>query len=135
MKLYLKKLYKLTKLNKLSELNLNRLIYVFGGLALILIAVFLFWWNKETIISVDNPGQAKEEIREAKSSIAGISCDNYDRRPFAVMLAGDREARPLSSLSQADMVFEMPVAPTGITRFMAVYQCNEPNEIGSIRSI
>ena len=50
------------------------------------------------------------------------------------MLAGDLEARPLSGIGQADMVFEMPVAPNGITRFMAVFQCETPNEIGSVRS-
>jgi hypothetical protein len=50
------------------------------------------------------------------------------------MLSSDSEARPLSGLSAADLVFEMPVTPNGITRLMAVYQCHEPKEIGSIRS-
>ena len=50
------------------------------------------------------------------------------------MLASDSEARPLSGIGQADMVFEMPVTPNGITRMMAVYQCGQPREVGSIRS-
>lgn len=68
------------------------------------------------------------------SSITGSECERAGERPIAVMLAGDLETRPLSGLSQADMVFEMPVAPNGITRLMAVYQCEEPEEIGSVRS-
>lgn len=50
------------------------------------------------------------------------------------MLASDPIARPLSGIGQADLVIEMPVTPNGVTRLMAVYQCQEPQEIGSIRS-
>ena len=50
------------------------------------------------------------------------------------MISSDLEARPLSGLADADMVFEMPVTPNGITRLMAVFQCTDPREIGSIRS-
>jgi hypothetical protein len=69
-----------------------------------------------------------------QSTLAGIVCQEYDRRPIAIMLATDPEARPLVGISNAEMVFEMPVTPGGVTRIMAVYQCNEPEEIGSIRS-
>jgi hypothetical protein len=50
------------------------------------------------------------------------------------MLASDPEARPLSGIASADMVFEMPVTPNGITRMMGVFRCSQPSEIGSIRS-
>lgn len=69
-----------------------------------------------------------------KSPISGIACDNATQRPVAVMLSSDAEARPLSAVSAADMVFEMPVVEGGITRLMAVYLCNAPSEIGSVRS-
>lgn len=69
-----------------------------------------------------------------KSTLAGISCDNYNSRPFAVMISSDKEARPLSGISEADWVFEMPVVDIGFTRMMAVYQCGRPPEIGSVRS-
>ena len=74
----------------------------------------------------------KDEV--LKSPITGLDCPSADVRPIAVMLASDPEARPLSGISQADMVFEMPVDPTGITRFMAVFQCEKPKEICSVRS-
>jgi hypothetical protein len=100
---------------------------VIAGLFVI---AFLFWFNGEDIEIIGGG-----EVGDGKaSSIAGLNCDNYMRRPVSVMLASDIEARPLSGISQADMVFEMPVAPNGITRLMAVYQCESPKEIGSVRS-
>jgi hypothetical protein len=61
-------------------------------------------------------------------------CTNAARRPMAVMLSGDAIARPLSGIQEADMVFEMPVITGSITRFMAVFICRDPIEIGSVRS-
>lgn len=92
-----------------------------------MILIFLTWFYKRDI-TVSNKSEDK------KSVITGLACSNSSRRPVAVMIAGDREARPLSAISQADLVIEMLAAPNGITRFMAVYQCAEPIEIGSVRS-
>lgn len=66
--------------------------------------------------------------------LTGQRCAHGNRRPLAVMLAADAVARPLSGISQADIVVEMPVLTGGITRYMAVFSCGEPAEIGSIRS-
>src|SRR6185369_2840189 len=69
-------------------------------------------------------------------AISGVSCENWNRRPVAVMQPVDAQARPVAGFSQADMVFEMPNPAQGIfvTRLMGVYQCGNPEEIGSIRS-
>lgn len=64
----------------------------------------------------------------------GKACPNAPSRPFAVMLSGDAEARPLSGIADADMVIEIPVIVNDITRYAAFYQCGQPKEIGSIRS-
>lgn len=69
-----------------------------------------------------------------KSPLSGLVCENANRRPFAVMLSADQEARPLSGISQADLVFEMPVVEGGVTRLMAVFVCESPSVIGSVRS-
>ncbi|MFA6602265.1 MAG: DUF3048 domain-containing protein [Candidatus Shapirobacteria bacterium] len=45
-----------------------------------------------------------------------------ERRPLAVMIENHADARPLSGLSMADVVYEA-IAEGGITRFMAVYYC------------
>ena len=69
-----------------------------------------------------------------KSVISGLACENYNRRPIAVILAEDSVARPLSGISKADLVIEMSVITGGITRMMAIFQCGNPGEIGSLRS-
>lgn len=74
------------------------------------------------------------EEPEILGALSGKACPGATQRPVAVMLAGDREARPLSGLQAADMVIEMPVIVNSITRYMALYQCGEPAEIGSVRS-
>ena len=114
------------------KLNLNKLLIITGATVLILIVIFIVWWNKEIIINNGISIINKDEA--PKSSITGLDCPNADIRSITVMLASDPEARPISGVSQADMVFEMPVDPTGITRFMAVFQCEKPKEIGSVRS-
>ena len=83
--------------------------------------------NEEDLIKDEN-------IAEYKSPLSGIECENYNRRPVAVMLSGDAITRPLSGLSQADMIFEMPVITGSVTRVMAVFVCENPWEIGSVRS-
>jgi hypothetical protein len=91
---------------------------------------FFVWWNNDTVVvNDDNP-----VVSGNVGSITGLECDGHDRRPIAVMFASDPVARPLYGLSKADIVFEMPVTPDGVTRMMAVFQCEYPDEMGSIRS-
>lgn len=114
------------------KINLNKILILTGAITLIFVISFFVWWNKEIVISNGVSIINKNEL--PKSSITGLDCYSADVRPIAVMLASDPEARPLSGISQADIVFEMPVDPTGVTRFMAVFQCEKPKEIGSVRS-
>ncbi|MBI2462916.1 MAG: DUF3048 domain-containing protein [Candidatus Spechtbacteria bacterium] len=60
--------------------------------------------------------------------------ESAGRRPFAVMMAEDQVARPLSGIGLADVVIEMPVITNGINRMMALFQCSLSSEIGSVRS-
>jgi hypothetical protein len=75
-----------------------------------------------------------EAVNRDTSGLSGMPCDHPNRRPIGVMLAGDPINRPLSGFSTADMVFELPVLVSDVTRLTAVYQCGEPAEIGSVRS-
>lgn len=68
------------------------------------------------------------------SPISGLPCDNWNRRPIAVMQPGDVPARPDSGFSDADMVIEMPVITATITRLMGIYICGNPDDVGSMRS-
>ncbi|MBI4160468.1 MAG: DUF3048 domain-containing protein, partial [Candidatus Yanofskybacteria bacterium] len=100
---------------------------------LLVALVFILTTFIKNDIEVDNGGKNKND-KPSKSTLAGVECANYDARPTAVMLSSDAEARPLSGIGEADMVFEMPVVENGFTRMMAVYQCNRPEELGSVRS-
>ncbi len=109
----------------------------------------LVLWNildkkdKEETGSDNNNGSVEEEGTGSQailnqgdvSPLSGLPCENYKRRAIGVMQAGDVSTRPLSGLSEADLVFEMPVITASITRLMGVYICNSPKEIGSIRSV
>lgn len=91
--------------------------------------------NDENNINVSGETlEPSEEKLENASPLSGVQCDNYKQRPIAVMMAGDAVARPLSGLSEADIVVEMPVITGSVTRLMGVFVCNLPDEVGSIRS-
>lgn len=77
---------------------------------------------------------ATGSVPVAVNPLTGESCPDGDKRPLAVMLSGDTDARPLSGIAQADIVVEMPVLENGITRFMVAFRCQQPKEIGPIRS-
>lgn len=77
----------------------------------------------------------KEEAPTSVSGLSGVACAHPDRRAIGVMLAGDPINRPMSGFSQADMVWELPVLVSNVTRLLAVYQCGEPVDIGSVRSV
>lgn len=55
------------------------------------------------------------------------------RRPLGVMLDNIVEARPQSGISRADIIYEA-VAEGGITRFMAVFLCQDAGDITPVRS-
>ncbi len=54
-------------------------------------------------------------------------------RPLGVMIENHKEARPQSGLSSADVVYEV-VAEGGITRFLAIFYCQDASYIGPVRS-
>jgi len=93
--------------------------------------------NLQKIIIINNEeieDITEEDEEENHSPLSGLPCENFDRRPLGVVLANDPVARPLAGLSEADIVFEMPVITGSITRIIAVYVCNSPEEIGPLRS-
>ncbi len=96
----------------------------------------MFWKLGNRNVEIDNSGNEnkQDENIDEVSPISGEKCENYNRRPIAIMLAEDPITRPLSGIGAADMVIEMPVITGSITRMMAVYQCETPEEIGSVRS-
>ena len=56
-----------------------------------------------------------------------------DNRMVAVMVNNHPKARPQTGLSQADVVIEI-LAEYNITRFMALFQSEQPDVVGPVRS-
>ena len=56
-----------------------------------------------------------------------------DRPALAVKVENLPEARPQAGLNRADIVYEEPVEG-GITRFIVVYQCQNAERVGPVRS-
>lgn len=54
-------------------------------------------------------------------------------RPLGVMIENHEDARPQSGLSSADVIYEA-VAEGGITRFLAVFYCQDGGIVGPVRS-
>ncbi|PIR41280.1 MAG: hypothetical protein COV31_02660 [Candidatus Yanofskybacteria bacterium CG10_big_fil_rev_8_21_14_0_10_46_23] len=90
---------------------------------------FSFFSESRFFIKNEDPGP-----REQTGALLGQPCPFVENRPVAVMLASDPVARPLAGVGQADIVLEMPVTPDGVTRMMALFQCQQPERVGSIRS-
>src|SRR5690625_3602307 len=59
--------------------------------------------------------------------------EGADQRPVGVMVNNHKAARPQSGLSQADIVFEL-LAEGSITRFLALFQSEQPEIVGPVRS-
>ncbi|HSX36956.1 MAG TPA: DUF3048 domain-containing protein, partial [Patescibacteria group bacterium] len=69
------------------------------------------------------------------STLTGLPVDpSVNQRPVTgVMIENSIDARPQSGLGQAGVVFEA-VAEGGVTRFLALFQDTQPDNIGPIRS-
>ena len=59
--------------------------------------------------------------------------DEVDRPAVAIKVENAQEAYPLSGLDGAELVYE-ELVEGGVTRFMAMYHCNDSNKIGPVRS-
>ena len=69
------------------------------------------------------------------SRLSGVQVDpSLDARPVtAVVIENSIDARPQAGLKDAGVVFEA-IAEGGITRFLALFQTEQPDHIGPIRS-
>lgn len=104
----------------------------------LLTGLFFTWFYFGRTIDISGLKQAEltDQLEESagRSPLNGLICQNYQQRPLAVVMANDPVTRPLAGLSRADLVFEMPVITGSITRLLAVYLCQAPSELGSLRS-
>lgn len=121
----------------------NKTLMIAGGVLISALVIgvlsYVVWYRlsprDDTVLSGGLPlAEDKDKVPTTISGLSGRTCDHPDRRPIGVMLAGDPINRPISGFAKADMVWELPVLVNDVTRLLAVYQCGEPSEIGSVRS-
>lgn len=97
---------------------------------------------KKTVIVKKPASLSEEESSEPRTEVCPINgrmmtkaqkVKWVTRRPLGVAIENHVDARPQSGLSAADVVYEA-IAEGGITRFLAVYYCQDAPFIGPIRS-
>lgn len=129
MKKYFQKIYMFIKKHKWSVL-LILLALMVGG--------FFIYDSLSATFGLKYPGfmaEKEKEILLVKAPFSGleITDEQSNKRPLAVVIENSPDARPQSGLMEADIVFET-LAEGGITRFLAIFQSQEANEIGPVRS-
>jgi len=85
---------------------------------------------------------SKKEKRKDKIPRASITCPICgrkleqslgERKPVAIKIENDPLARPQSGLDKACLVYE-ELTEGGITRFLAIFLCNNADPVGPVRS-
>lgn len=98
--------------------------------------------SKQDTVAKKTTTAVEEESTEPKTEVCPINGQMMTvaqknkwvtRRPLGVMIENHVEARPQSGVSSADVVYEA-VAEGGITRFLAVFYCQDAPFIGPVRS-
>lgn len=120
--------------------------FVLLGVAILIIVVLvvIFGFRKDKDISLKGGDDVQKvaasyipyNAPENASPITGLACDNYKKRPFAIMYSGSTDARQYwHNLSKADFVLEMPHRPMhNEPRLLGVFQCETPDALGPMRS-
>ncbi|SER64019.1 Protein of unknown function [Gracilibacillus ureilyticus] len=85
--------------------------------------------------AADEPDKPEEKTEpEITAPFTGLPVEEeLTNRMVAVMVNNHPSARPQTSLSKADIVFEI-LAEGNITRFMALYHSEIPDKVGPVRS-
>jgi hypothetical protein len=81
-------------------------------------------------------GNYVPKVTTVASNLTGLQVDSsINQRPVTgIMIENSVDARPQSGLDQAGIVFEA-IAEGGITRFLALFQDNQTDYVGPVRSV
>ncbi len=103
-----------------------------GGLG----AFFLLRDDKPVAQEQKEDPEPEPEPTTVASNLTGLQVDkSVNERPVtAIMIENSLDARPQAGLNAAGVIFEA-IAEGGITRFITLFQDNEPDYIGPVRSV
>lgn len=118
-------------------------IMIIGGVAGLLIAGGFIWWfalrkkpaPPKPVVKQEVKKEAPKPTTEA-ARLSGVQVPiELNKLPVTgVMIENSPDARPQSGLNEAGVVFEA-IAEGGITRFLALFQTEQPVYIGPVRSV
>lgn len=108
-----------------SKIIASVLLLIVGG-----VLTYLILNGKGPVADVPVPGQ------KYYSQLTGqeVSREESNRPILGVIIENSEEARPQTGLDSAGIVFET-VTEGGITRYLALFQENMPDQVGPIRSV
>lgn len=115
---------------KLKKLSKKQKWIIAGVILLLAIAgAYILTRSKEEITEISQPD------KKYYSQLTGVKVEkDVSKRPIlGIMIENSEEARPQTGLDSAGIVFET-VTEGGITRYLALYQENMPEEVGPVRS-
>jgi hypothetical protein len=106
-------------------------IFIIGATYWVINKTFLEESVEPTASFVDN-----HYVAPIYSPLSGVATKQElaDRPVTGIMIENSLDARPQSGLQEAGVIFEA-IAEGGITRFLTLYQENEPSYIGPVRSL
>ncbi len=113
----------------------KKVLYILIGILIPVILAGLFLRQKNSLENkqkTDSQKQAEIILADAINGLK-VSPEIATTRPIAVMVENHPDAWPQSGLASADVVFEA-LAEGGITRFLAIFQTQNPSFIGPVRS-
>jgi hypothetical protein len=103
-------------------------------LVLFVLSVVVFFLSEKINISeIISPTKKEDNKKECMANGVRVNPSYAQRLPLAVMVENHTDARPQVGLDKADIVYE-GLVEGAITRFMAIYQCQEAEKIGPVRS-
>ena len=106
-------------------------------LALIAVALLLVQGcskEKEDVKETPKGQEAADNSEVFHFPLTGLeTAEAPEQRAVAVMVNNHPNARPQSGLDKADIVYEV-LAEGDITRFMAIFESEEPETVGPVRS-
>jgi hypothetical protein len=129
---------------KMPSLNLTRkqTVIISAALGLVL-AAGLIWKFSIHKKPAPAPPVAKQEVKKeppkpttVAARLSGVQVSpELDKLPVTgVMIENSPDARPQSGLKDAGVIFEA-IAEGGITRFLTLFQTEQPDYIGPVRSV
>ena len=128
-------------IHRLKNLNRKQLtiLGICVGLLVAGAIIWFFGFHKKPATPVAKQVTKKQEPPKPTTVAARLSgvqvAPELDKLPVTgIMIENSPDARPQSGLKDAGVVFEA-IAEGGITRFLALFQTEQPDYIGPVRSV